>query len=516
MPFTPRTRDAIRDDLLDDWAGRYPADRPLLTTEGSHAWRWASALALLLEAQEKQAFDVSKNILPDQADEASLLRHGEVEGLTREAATRAVLPVEISGTVAAVCTFGASVLTSAAGDLYTPSKNADGTGTAADPFNGSGKATIYATAQTAGADGTLAEGALLTWTVAPASTNPIATVVAGGTAGEDEEALDDYAGRILDRRRERPASGNRADWRQWGLDVRGVDFALVYALLHPTLGADTLGALTLLVLGPDQGDSVVNTRLVSADVLARVKGYIEGTNDADGVATPAGEQLRPVTMREGDYDVVTAAAVEQDVELEVVLADSVAPPWAYNPAYLVLAAPAPSNTTFSLVGNRESVLKPGGVIQPLLVKIKAGGAHVVRGDYYLVTPSALAYDGAANTNVTVAALPGSGVPVVGSVVLPPPGNWSDIRTQVFAYFDRLGPGDTEPASRWPGEETALRSVLYRGALEASVIQSIDGAGALLAGVQGVLNAEALAPGVDVDPAATEIATLGTLMVHPAP
>jgi uncharacterized phage protein gp47/JayE len=512
MPFTPRSRATIRDALLADWSARYPADQPLLTIPGSHPYRLAEALALILEAQESQADSNAKNILPDQADEPSLLRHGTVEGVARDPATNAVVAVEISGTAAATCTFGTSYLTSTTGEVYTPSAAADGTGTSA-VFDGSGKATIYATAQTAGADGTLAEGATLTWSAAPASTNATGQVVAGGVAGEDEEDLDAYAGRIIARRQARPASGNVADWREWATDVTGVGAACVYPLLHPTYGADTLGAVTAIPLGPDQGDSPTNTRIVSGDVLAMVAGYIEGENDASGATTGVElEQLRTVAMRAGDYAIEAALESESDLELQLVLAAAYAPPWTYNAGYVVLASP--TGTSFELAGNLESVLKPGGIIQPILLKAKNGGVRTIRGDYYAVTPSDVTYDGATNTEVTFAALDGGAVPIVGSVVLPPPVCWAEIRTALFAYYDGLGPGDTSPPCRFPLEETALRATLYRAALVASLVQSVNAAGTLLSGVRGVLSATVVAPGSDLTPAAKTINTLGHVVVHP--
>jgi hypothetical protein len=452
-----------------------------------------------------------KEILPDQATTAYLDRHGAVEGIAREPATYAVEQVEVSGTPSATVTFGSETLSAPSGVRYTPSANVDGTGGSV-VLNGSGKATAYARAQTAGTAGNAPALTVLNWSNAPANANPSVTVIAITSPGVDTEADADYAARIISRRQERPASGNRADWADWPLGVTGVADAVVYPRLHPTYGVDTLGAVTVLALGPAQGDSPTNARIIGGTpgaVLASVAGFIEGTLDKDGGTTGTRKQLRPVTMRGGDYAIEAPSVSAQDLDMQVTLAAAFASPFAYSAGYVVLASPAPSAATFSLVGNVVSVFMPGSQPLPILVHI---GTGAYRGGYYFVTPSSVVYDGVANTDFVVPTMPAAAV--AGTVVLPGLPNWSQIRAGIFAHFDQLGPGDTSPASRWPGEETRLRSKLYRSALVADLVAQYDARGALKAGVAGVLNAVVVTPGGDVAPAAKTIVTLGTLLVRP--
>lgn len=532
MAFAPRTRATIRGSILADWAARYQALTPaqvLLTVPGSDAYMWADALAVELELFENQALAQTRAVLPDQADTASLDRHGGVDGVAREAATAATLQVEIHGTPAAVVTFGASVLTYN-GVSYGAFQAPLGTFPASVVIDGGGNATVYCTATTTGVATTLAPGTVLQWSSTPAGATATADVVAIQAAGQETESDGAYAARIILRRQSRPASGNRSDWQAWVEAYSGVDQAYVYPLLQPPAaypGAGTVGVLgcvTVLAFGPiatgddglQTGDAVPNTRILGtagSSLASTVGAYIEGTLTAEGDATSAGTQLRPVTMSTGDYSVEVPSTTTQNVELQCTWSTATTPPWAYNAAYTVAASV--DGSSFSITGNVEAVLKPAGTPLPILVKILNAAATVVRGDYHLVTPTTVVFNGGSgNTDLTLGeAFPGGAEAVVASVVLPAPTNWQAIRLATFAYFDTLGPGDTSPASRWPSDDERGRATLYKSALTGSVVQRLDPNGALLSGVRGVLSATSVAPAADTTPAAKTLLVLGTLAAH---
>jgi uncharacterized phage protein gp47/JayE len=513
VAWDARTRDEIADTGLADHAARAEdADRPIDVRAHAPAWTFWQALALILESQEFQLDDLSKQFLPDTASTTNLDRHGAVEGVARLAATPAVLTLEVSGTPSVAVTFGSATLTGPNGAVYAPSKFSDGTGGSV-ALDGSGKATAYATARTAGIDGNQPDLTTLTWSAPPADSNDTALVTATFAAALEQELDGPYALRILARRQERPASGNRADWVAWATDVTGVADAVVYPRLHATYGVDTLGAVTVLPLGPAQGDSPTNTRIVSGDTADAVAGYIEGTNDADGGVSDASLliQRRPVTMRAGDYFVEPAASTTQDLDIQVTLAAARAAPFAYSAGDAVMASPTPTDTTFSINGDVTARYKPGGAPAAILAPVAPAD---YRGGYYQLTPTSVTYNsGAGRTDFVVPALPGAAVAT--RVVLPGLPEWAAMRTAAFNLFDQLGPGDTSPASRWPGQESRLRSTLYQSALVAMLVAQYDDDGALHCGVNGVLNAVVVTPAGDIVPSAKTIVELGVLLVRPA-
>jgi len=511
MSWAPRTRTEIRDSLLADWAARaLAASRPIIVDTGSYAWLLAGAIALIVEAQEAQLDALARELLPDTATTTFLDRHGALEQVTRVAATRAVLQLTLTGTATKTIAFGSSTLLSSDGTVYTPSANADGTGTGVT-FDGSGNATAYATAQLTGSAGNLAVGTTLAWSSTPTFANPTGTVAAISVTGTDRETDASYAVRIIARRQERPASGNRADWAAWTTAVTGVDDAVVYPLLHATYGVNTLGAVTVIPLGPAQGDSTTNTRIVSGTITTRVANYIEGTVDADGnaVAAAAQVQLRPVTMASGDYSIEAATGSSQNLDLTVTLAGDYAAPFAYVAGYVVLAT---STASFIKIAGNHTASGTGEFTTSRDILVNVGTANY-RGGYYQTRPTAVSYNGGTgNTELTVPAMPAA--PTVGSTVMPGLANWADIRTALFTLFDALGPGDTSPAARWPGEDSRLRATLYRSAIAAALVARYDADGALQAGVAGVVNVVVNTPVADVTPAAKTIVTLGTMAVHP--
>lgn len=488
MAFSPRARATIRDSLLADWAARYlAAGKALLTIPGSDAYMFADALAVELEALEAQASQLTLEILPDKASEEFVERHANVQGVARTAAIKAVLVARVTGTPSTFINFGTSVLTSTAGLRYAP--NSTGSTT-----NGSGYVDVAFTCTTAGAAGNLPAGTTLTWSSTPGGAGATAVVQSASVTGADQESVSAWAARIIARLQERPASGNRSDVRDW---IEATDAALeayVYPLLHDTLGVNTPGSWSAVALGPAQGDSVTDTRVIGGTpgaVLAAIEGYVEGTYDKGGAATSSGTQLRAVTLPPDNYRVRAASVASQDVDATLVVAASQAFPWAGTMTV------HGSSTSSSLVVTGDHTAKAGS---QALVFV---GTSLIRGGYQVITLPSGSF-AAGNTTFAVAML---GTP--SAAVYPAPPNWSQLRLAAFAYFDNLGPGDTSPASRWPAEETKGRATLYRAALQSALI---NGYGASYP-VTGVLSASVGTPVADVTPAAKTLVTLGTFLVH---
>jgi len=221
VAFVGRSRETIRSALLADWASLYASrGETLLVSPGSDAYLWASALAVQIEGTEAQAEQLTRDILPDEASTEALDRHAFVDGVTRLAGFAARMTVTVGSAVATSYTIP-SVTRMAFGDgtLYLV-ETASVTTSGAPPTG-----TITVRASSTGAASNRNVGDVLTFTSTPTglnSTGTVATIVRAGTDAESDSSL---AQRIITRRRERPGSGNRADWRGWTLTYTGTEIA---------------------------------------------------------------------------------------------------------------------------------------------------------------------------------------------------------------------------------------------------------------------------------------------------
>jgi uncharacterized phage protein gp47/JayE len=493
VTFSVRTIAEIRDDLLAYWQGEYAAnDEVLLVSPGSDAYILAAMIAVVQNACDVQARQVARDILPDQASDEAIARFGYVYGIARLPGVAARLTAQVTGAApATVYSIPAGTQMSwTDGTLY------DVTNTSVTT-DGSSHATINLVATTVGSETTRNVSDTLTFLSAPSGLNPTAPVTAVTTAGDDAETFQEWAQRIIARLRERPASGNRSDWATWvqnytALDIRNV---YVYPLVQPGTDAPlTLGCVTVVPVGPPQGDSVTNTRIlggVAGATLTEVKEYIEGTRTASGIVTSSGTQLRPVTMAEEDYTVDAIDTVTQLVDVRITVTSANAFPFTFSPPTIDGTSTA---TSLVLVGDYTT----GSTnLEDVAVLVNVG-TSAYRGGYYRVVLPAGTFGGG-NTTFNLTSTPLPAAPT--GTARPAPGNWSDIRTAVFDYFDSLGPGDVAPAARYPSEDTGARATVYPSAVAAVIM-----------GVPGVLAVNLISPAANVTPAAKQVVTLSTLAV----
>lgn len=507
MSYTGRARDTIRDSLLSFWSQEYTAaGERLLIAPGSDAYLWASALAVMLEGLEAQAESVARDILPDQASDEAIARHGSVDGVARRAGVRARHPVTVTAGVDATYTFPTGVTYRMAysdGTLYTVDSVA--------VTIAAGTGTITITAADIGAAPTRTATDVLTFVSAPTGLDATGTVASVATTGTDQESYSAWAARIIARRQERPASGNRADWQDWveGYTGTTITRAYVYPLLAPPAsypGAgtpDTPGCVTVVAVGPAQGDVLTNTRVVPTDdastrtagaALTRIRDYIEGDRTVAGVATDDGTMLRPVTMVADNAAVEAISVSAQNVVLSCTMTATNAFPWVGAIAIILS-----TDTTIKVTGDYTALAGKRALVLP--------ATPTERGGYRAVTLGNANF-AAGDTTFTQATGQEVGFPT-GSIYPCPP-NWGTIRDDVFSHFDGLGPGDTTPASRWPAEDVEARATLYRTGLAADVINGAQSP----AVATGVLSCSVTTPAADVTPAAKTVVTLGTLLVTP--
>ena len=509
MAFTPRTIAEIRDALLTYWSAEYAAaGEVLLTTAGSDAFILASMIAVIQNACDVQAQQIARDILPDQASDPAIARFGYVYGIPQRTGVKATCSAQVTGAAPAT-TYPIPAGTRMSwtdGTLY----DVINTSVTTDV---SSHATVDLQCTTIGTEGTRSVGDTMTFVSAPAGLNPTAPVTASTLTGEGAETFQEWAQRIISRLRERPASGNRADWQAWVLAYTGTSIvdAYVYPLQQPpdpSPGEGTsgvLGCVTVVAVGPAQGDSVTNTRIVPNDdgstrtpgsLLLRIVMYINGERDADGNLVVNGDQLRPVTMADGDWVVEAINTETVNVQATVVVTAANAFPFSATPA------PADTSTTKPLIvtGNYHAgwVADYSGRHNNI-----SDRTSNYRGGYYRTTLGTGTYDGGTTqTTFPVAAMPAP--PVFPGNLRPAPANWDTIRAAVLAYFDELGPSDTTPPSRWPDEDSQGRSTLYLSALAG-----------ILTATPGVLSATVTTPAANTSPTTVKtVLTLGTFLVVP--
>lgn len=495
MPFQGRSRDTIRDQYLADWQSEYAArSRVLYIPVGSDAWMQAQAAAQMQELVEAQAEQNARDILPDQASTEALNRFGYVYSVDRRSATSAQYTVTITGSNGTYSLSNAR-MTYADGTVYNV--------TSTSVLVSGGTGTISVTAAIAGEAGNRNPGDVLTWTSAPSGINPTGTVASEVIPGADAESDASYADRIIDLLRERPSSGNRADWRDWVLRFEGLSTAdaFVYPLLQPPSsppGAgtpDTLGCVTVVALGPVQGNDPVNSRIIGGvpgAALAGPKAYIEGTVDIEGNPVSDGTQLRAVTMSPTDYVIEAANVSTSNVTMAVTVNASNAYQWSGTMAV------QGSSTTTSLVVSGD---RRGNNGFRALVFV---GTTAARGGYQLVTLGTGTYDG---TNTT---FPQTGsnqlLAIPSGTVYPASANYAAIRNAVFTLIDTLTPGDTAPPCRWPEENSSISPALSQ-LVPSRIIAAVQD-------VIGVVSVNLTVPNTTLTPLPKAIITLDVLTVTP--
>lgn len=501
MAFIGRTRDEIRDELLTQWAALYTtAGKRLLTSPGSHAYTLASALSVQLEGLEKQAEQTTQDILPDQATTDALNRHGYVYGIERLPGTRATATVTVTGPSTGTITIPAGTQM-----VYSDGTVYNVTSTSVVLSGGTPTGTISVRAALVGSTGTRTVADVLTFVSAPSGLNTTGAVATENN-GSDEESDEDYAARIISRMRERPGSGNRADWKAWVEEYTGapgdpgIADVYVYPLLEPpasypgTGTSDTPGTVTVVAVGPAQGDSTTNTRIVPYDDTTRTAGtqlvniteYLLGQRTSDGTVTTDGERIPPASLPDGNFS-IEAINVTSDVNVLAVIVPPTAEPFEWTGSYAVHA----SSTTTSLVVTGNAVATASNKRALVLV-----GTSVIRGGYQQITLPLGVYNG--GTGRTTFSLSSALLAAPSGNMYPGTAAWDDVRTAVFGYFDALAPGDTTPASRWP---TTGSSVMYRGGLAAAMVTGAS-----------LLSATISLPASDQTPVAKQVVVLGQLLV----
>lgn len=208
----------------------------------------------------------ARQIFPDTADEVNVLRWGALFGIERNAPEFATGSVEFTGTNTTVIPIG-TVLIRADGVEYT---------TDAEVTITLGVAEADVTASEAGEDGNADVDTALSLEspITGVDADPSVSVeLAGGT---DEEELEDYRTRILERMRAAPHGGSEADYIAWAKAVPGVTRVWVTP--------DGMGAGTVLVRFMRDDDV---SPIPSGGEVTTVQDYLDSVRPVTAAVTVA-------------------------------------------------------------------------------------------------------------------------------------------------------------------------------------------------------------------------------------
>lgn len=275
MFITP-TLDEIRDHILRDALSLEPnAD---IAVDSDYYAR-ASSLAAVAEgvyAHQKWAI---KQFFPDTADSEYLEKHAGLRGIKRRNATYASgLGLEVFGNAGSHIDVGRQVVT-ADGRFYEVIQ--------AGTISGS-SVTLKVRSLSTGASQNIIASTPANFTAAPAGVQTACTLreIVGGTDAESDSSLLE---RLLTRIRRPPAGGNRYDYKEWALDVDGVEAAFVYPLRRG------LGTVDIVITS--------NNDLPSDETVAKAQAYID--------------EVRPVTAKEAKVIKPTARRVNFNIKVKL-------------------------------------------------------------------------------------------------------------------------------------------------------------------------------------------------------
>lgn len=216
--FIVPTLEEIRDSILRDYQTYYPnAD----ISEDSDAYARASSLAACAEGIYAHQKWLIKQFFPDTADTAFLEKHAGLRGLRRRNATYAAgKGATVSGNPDAVIAVGLQIKTED-GRFYETTESA--------VISSEGTTVVAVRSLATGAAQNIKTATKGSFMAAPVgvSSDVVLNDVVGGTNKESDSSLLE---RLLNKIRRPAAGGNRYDYKDWALDVDGVEQAYVYPL----------------------------------------------------------------------------------------------------------------------------------------------------------------------------------------------------------------------------------------------------------------------------------------------
>lgn len=275
--FIVPTLEEIRASILRDYQTYYPnAD----ISEDSDAYARASSLAACAEGIYAHQKWLIKQFFPDTADTAFLEKHAGLRGLRRRNATYAAgKGATISGNPDAVIAVGLQIKTEDGRFYETTERVVISTG---------GSVVVAVRSLATGAAQNIKTATKGSFMAAPVgvSTDVVLNDVVGATNAESDSSLLE---RLLNRIRRPAAGGNRYDYKDWALEVDGVEQAYVYPLRRG------LGTVDIAITADND--------VPNDDTVRRAQEYID--------------QERPVTAKESKVVKPDVTKVNFNIQVKI-------------------------------------------------------------------------------------------------------------------------------------------------------------------------------------------------------
>lgn len=275
--FIVPTLEEIRASILRDYQTYYQnAD----TSEDSDAYARASSLAACAEGIYAHQKWLIKQFFPDTADTAFLEKHAGLRGLRRRNATYAAgKGVTVSGNPDAVIAVGLQIKTEE-GRFYETTESA--------VISAGGSAVVAVRSLATGSAQNIKTATKGSFMAAPVgvSTDVVLNDVVGATNAESDSSLLE---RLLNKIRRPAAGGNKYDYKDWALEVDGVEQAYVYPLRRG------LGTVDIAITADND--------VPSDDTVRRAQEYID--------------QERPVTAKESKVVKPDVTKVNFNIQVKI-------------------------------------------------------------------------------------------------------------------------------------------------------------------------------------------------------
>lgn len=275
--FIVPTLEDIRAALLRDYQTYFPhAD----TSEDSDTYARASSLAACAEGIYAHQKWLIKQFFPDTADTEFLEKHAGLRGLRRRNATYAAgKGATVSGNPDAIITAGLQIKTED-GRFYETIESA--------VISAGGSALVAVRSLATGAVQNIKTATKGSFMSAPVgvSSDVVLNNVVGATNAESDSSL---LNRLLNKIRRPAAGGNKYDYKDWALEVDGVEQAYVYPLRRG------LGTVDIAITA-DSG-------VPSDETVRRAQEYID--------------QVRPVTAKESKVVKPDVTKINFNIQIKI-------------------------------------------------------------------------------------------------------------------------------------------------------------------------------------------------------